>query len=40
MFDKINAHRLVQKSSVIHIGDNITSDYYGAINFGINAKLI
>ena len=40
MYDKVNTHRLVQKCSVIHIGDNITSDYNGAINFGINAKLI
>ena len=36
VFDKMD----VQKSEVLHIGDNYKADYLGAINFGFNALYI
>jgi putative hydrolase of the HAD superfamily len=36
IFDKAN----VPKSNILHIGDNLVTDYQGALNFGFKALLI
>lgn len=38
--DEINCFKNVQKNEVIHIGDNQTADYNGAISFGFDAYLL
>lgn len=40
VFDKIRENKIIQKTEVVHIGDNIKADYNGAIEFGFNALLI
>ncbi|HEY1045868.1 MAG TPA: HAD-IA family hydrolase [Bacteroidia bacterium] len=39
-FNNIQNHQNIQKSEVLHIGDNEIADYQGALNFGYNALLI
>ena len=40
VFDQINNFKPLQKKEVLHIGDNIVSDYNGAISFGFDAHLL
>jgi len=42
MYSKVNEYKKVEldKNKIIHIGDNIVSDIYGAQKFGVNAKQI
>ncbi|RAJ08277.1 putative hydrolase of the HAD superfamily [Chitinophaga skermanii] len=40
VYQHANSIRPIDKSSILHIGDNPTADYHGAINFGFNALLI
>lgn len=37
---KVNEFQTVNKSEILHIGDNIIADFEGAKNFGFEAKLI
>ena len=39
-FQKVHNETGTSKKSVLHIGDNIKTDYQGAINFGFSALLI
>lgn len=40
VFDQVNNSKKVQKSEILHIGDNSIADYNGAINFGFEAHLL
>jgi putative hydrolase of the HAD superfamily len=39
-FNMVTDFGHIPKDSIIHVGDNCTTDFNGAQNFGINAKLI
>lgn len=39
-YTKANENKIVGKSEILHIGDNIIADYDGAMNFGFDAQLI
>jgi putative hydrolase of the HAD superfamily len=39
-YDKISAIHNIEKNQVLHVGDNVVSDYDGAIAFGFDAHLI
>jgi predicted HAD superfamily hydrolase len=38
--DEINSFKNIQKNEVIHIGDNQTADYNGAISFDLISYLL
>lgn len=40
VFDQVNNSKKVQKSEILHIGDNSIADYNGAVNFGFEAHLL
>lgn len=40
VFDQVNNSKKVQKSEILHIGDNSIADYNGAVNFGFDAHLL
>lgn len=39
-FEQVYSHLNIDKTEVLHVGDNPKSDYQGARNFGFNALLI
>ncbi len=39
-YDNILKIKQIEKANILHIGDNIISDYEGAMKFGFNAHLI
>ncbi|SNR87351.1 HAD family hydrolase [Flavobacterium sp. ov086] len=40
VFDQVKESKKIEKSEVLHIGDNSIADYNGAINFGFEAHLL
>jgi putative hydrolase of the HAD superfamily len=40
VFDQVKESKKIEKSGVLHIGDNSIADYNGAINFGFEAHLL
>ncbi|MDG1276471.1 MAG: HAD family hydrolase [Algoriphagus sp.] len=39
-FENASQYHTLSKKEMVHIGDNRNADYYGALNFGLNAILI
>ena len=40
VYERVSFLNEIKKQEILHIGDNETADYQGAINFGFNALLI
>ena len=40
LYENTQKIKQLEKSKIIHVGDNIKADYEGALKFGFDAKLV